>query len=287
MKPFLLLLSLIIFSNIYGQQKTYVPDNNFEGYLISEGYDDVLDDSVTTANISAVPSLELGQLFISDLTGIKDFTALTFLECYNNQLTSLNLSQNINLIILRCNENQIMSLDLSQNINLNELDCAYNQLTGLNLSQNIDLKFLYCEYNQLTCLNIANGNNTHPDFYINTTDNANLTCIEVDDAAWSMANWLDIDAQTSFSTNCNNSCSWAVDINENNLSSTSIYPNPSNTGLMQLNTSIANSDISIYSIEGKQINFTQSNNVIDISDNEKGVYLVSIDGVVIRYVYQE
>ena len=41
------------------------------------------------------------------------------------------------------------------------------------------------------------------------------------------------------------------------------------------------------SIEGKQINFTTSNNVIDISDNEKGVYLVSIDGIVIRYVYQD
>ena len=56
---------------------------------------------------------------------------------------------------------------------------------------------------------------------------------------------------------------------------------------MQLKSSIANSDINVYSIEGKQINFTQSNNVIDISDNEKGVYLISIDGVVTRYVYQE
>ncbi|MDG2227826.1 MAG: T9SS type A sorting domain-containing protein [Flavobacteriales bacterium] len=66
-----------------------------------------------------------------------------------------------------------------------------------------------------------------------------------------------------------------------------IYPNPSSTGLIQLNTSIANSDINVYSIEGKQINFTQSNDVIDISDNEKGVYLISIDGIVTRYVYQE
>ncbi len=281
-------MSLVIFANIYGQQKTYVPDNNFEGYLISEGYDDVLDDSVTTANISTVPYLEIGALFISDLTGIKDFTDLIFLECYGNQLTSLNLSQNINLITLRCNENQLMSLDLSQNINLNELDCAFNQLTSLNLSQNINLTLLWCEYNQLTCLNVANGNNTNSgNFNFNATNNANLTCIEVDDAAWSTANWLNIDAQTSFSTNCNNSCSWAVDINENNLSSTSIYPNPSNTGLMQLKSSIANSDINVYSIEGKQINFTQSNNVIDISDNEKGVYLISIDGVVTRYVYQE
>ena len=63
--------------------------------------------------------------------------------------------------------------------------------------------------------------------------------------------------------------------------------NPSNTGLIQLNTSIVNSEINVYSIEGKQINFTKSNDVIDISDNEKGVYLISIDGIVTRYVYQD
>ena len=33
-------------------QNTYVPDNNFEQALIDLGYDDVLDDSVPTANIS-------------------------------------------------------------------------------------------------------------------------------------------------------------------------------------------------------------------------------------------
>ena len=33
-------------------QNTYVPDNNFEQALIDLGYDDALDDSVLTANIS-------------------------------------------------------------------------------------------------------------------------------------------------------------------------------------------------------------------------------------------
>ena len=34
------------------EQNTYVPYNNFEQALIDLGYDDVLDDSVPTANIS-------------------------------------------------------------------------------------------------------------------------------------------------------------------------------------------------------------------------------------------
>ena len=41
--------------------------------------------------------------------------------------------------------------------------------------------------------------------------NPNLTCIEVDDVAWSTANWTvaggGIDAGVSFSTDCNNACS--------------------------------------------------------------------------------
>ena len=117
-----------------------------------------------------------------------------------------------------------------------------------------------------------------------------LNCVQVDDPNYSQVSWVWTEHNTnpqdySYSTNCNTNCT--VGINEANIPSLSIYPNPSNTGLIQLNTSIANSDINVYSIEGKQINFTKSNNVIDISDNEKGVYLISIDGIVTRYIYQE
>jgi len=144
---------------------------------------------------------------------------------------------------------------------------------------------LYCNSNQLTCLNVANGNNINISGF-SANGNPNLSCIEVDDILYSIINWTNIDAGSSFSTKCPNFCFHSI-INENSLSRLSIYPNPSNTGLIQTNTDLNYSDIKIYSIEGKQINFTKTNNVIDISDNEKGVYLISIDGVVMRYVYQE
>ncbi len=115
-----------------------------------------------------------------------------------------------------------------------------NQLTSLDVTQNTALRSLSCDNNQLTCLNVKNGNNSNfTSFY--ALNNPNLTCIEVDDVAYSTANWTSIDAGASFSTNCNNDCS--VGINEANTPSLSIYPNPSNTGLIQLNTSIVNSDI--------------------------------------------
>ena len=56
-------------------QQTYVPDNNFEQALINLGYDTVLDDYVTTANINTVTALDVNGDNISNLTGIEDFTA--------------------------------------------------------------------------------------------------------------------------------------------------------------------------------------------------------------------
>ena len=71
--------------------QTYVPDDNFEQALIDLGYDDVIDDYVLTANISGVTSLDVGEKEISDLTGVEGFTALTYLYCDQNQLTSLDV----------------------------------------------------------------------------------------------------------------------------------------------------------------------------------------------------
>ena len=61
---------------------TYVPDDNFEQFLISNGYDNFLDDSVKTINIqnSNLTTLYLANLSISDLTGIEDFT-FTGVKC--------------------------------------------------------------------------------------------------------------------------------------------------------------------------------------------------------------
>ena len=73
---------------------TYVPDDNFEQALIDLGYDNVLDDSVLTANISGVTSLSVNNKEISDLTGIQSFAALTYLSCRDNNLTELDVSNN-------------------------------------------------------------------------------------------------------------------------------------------------------------------------------------------------
>lgn len=252
-------------------QQTYVPDDNFEAYLENNGMGNGImnDNYVTTANISGVTTLWVIFQNIQDLTGIEDFTSLSYLRCNDNQLTSLNFSSNFDLEIvecynnqlltldvshngqlkeLYCSENLITSLDLSQNTDLTDLSVANNQLTSINTSQNTSLTEFYCDWNHLTsldvstntmlqalgctynqltsldlsannaltalwcsnndlaCLNVKNGNNNNFSFF-NVLSNLNLTCIEVDNAAWSTANWTNIDTQISFSTNCQNACS--------------------------------------------------------------------------------
>ena len=85
---------LFITSSVIFAQNTNVPDDKFEQALIDLGYDDTLDDYVLTANISGVTTLDVSNKEISDLTGIEAFTALTYLDCNHNKLTSLDVSAN-------------------------------------------------------------------------------------------------------------------------------------------------------------------------------------------------
>ena len=192
-------------------QQTYVPDNNFEAYLENNGMGDgiAFNDSVFTSAIDTLTYLDVSMgagsaTGIFDLTGIEDFTALTTLYCYSNQLTTLDVSQNTALTYLNCNNNQLTSLDVSNNTALTSLSCYLNHLTSLDVSSNTVLTTFNCFDNQLTSLDVRNGNNTNMSFAI--YNNPNLNCINVDDMAWSTANWTVangiIDSQHYFDNNC-------------------------------------------------------------------------------------
>ena len=217
----------------YGQNVN-IPDANFKAYLVGNSAINTNGDSeiqLSEAH-SFNGSIVCDNLNISDLTGIEDFIALETLYCGNNQLTSLNLSNNISLANLGCSNNQLIFLDLSSLINLLELDVCYNNLTTLNvihmnllanlwctenqlttidISQNNQLYKVFCSNNQLTSLNLKNGNNIQI-MRLWCNNNPNLTCITVDDAAWSTTNWTDtnyydIDPQHYFSNNCSGTTS--------------------------------------------------------------------------------
>lgn len=154
------------------------PDANFRKAL-AERYNVSNDGNseITAEQIAATSILNLSHKNISNFEGIRYFTELTRLYCdnnqltsidvsnqpkllelniSNNQLTSLNVSSNPYLVTLACSNNQLTSLDVSKNTILSSLDCSENQLPSLDLSRNTDLDYVYCSNNQLSSLNVYN-----------------------------------------------------------------------------------------------------------------------------------
>ena len=160
MKRILLLLFFITSFATYSQY-TLIPDQNFEWFLISRGYDSgSFDGKVLTSNINTITKLDFvtgGQNFIASLKGIEDFTALTELTIIDGSLlTSLDVSKNTALTKLICSSNRLTSLDVSKNIALTELNCSFNNISNLDITKNTALKSLSASSNQLTNLDLSN-----------------------------------------------------------------------------------------------------------------------------------
>ena len=133
---------------------TNFPDANFCSFVASS-FDEDNDNYLSDTEINAVESINCADKGISDLSGISHFTALETLNCFDNQLTSLDVSKNTALIYLDCYGNQLTSLDVSKNTALTYLDCGRNQLTSLDVSKDTALTELDCRSNQLTKLDVS------------------------------------------------------------------------------------------------------------------------------------
>ena len=136
------------------------PDPNFRAYVKAK-FDKNNDNFLSESERNAVTSIDLhngynGQKLVS-LDGIEHFPNLTTLICYNNQLTSLDVSKNTGLLTLSCYENNLTSLDVSQNTKLEELLCGKNQLTELDVRNNTALWCLSCYENKLTSLDVSHN----------------------------------------------------------------------------------------------------------------------------------
>ena len=203
-----------------------IPDANFKAALvgnpaINTNTDSEIQVSEATAYTGGIDVHALG---IGDLTGIEAFTGFTSSTCYNNSLTTLNVSANTNLTYLSCFQNQLTTLDVSKQYYISTVYCSvYNQIPTIDLSANTALTFLVFDNGQvtsmdvsantaltyingynnpLTSLNIKNGNNANLT-YFNATQCPALTCIQVDNVATITGNVNAFkDAAASYSENC-------------------------------------------------------------------------------------
>ena len=136
-------------------ERTYVPDDNFEQTLIDLGYDDTLDDYVNTENIKTIENLDVSEKNITDLTGVEDFLDLKDLNLNENNISSLDLSNNINLFRLNADNNEITSLDIKSSSSLNYLSIINSKLQSLDISNNILLEELILSDNSLTTIDVS------------------------------------------------------------------------------------------------------------------------------------
>ena len=90
---------------------------------------------------------------------------VTKLDCFGNQLTSLNASGCTALTELDCQDNQLSGLDLTQNSTLTELDCSRNKLENLDLSACSNLEGLTCYRNKIRGNAVAQLVESLPDRY--------------------------------------------------------------------------------------------------------------------------
>lgn len=130
------------------------PDDMFRSYVndyINRNADGVL----TLDEILNVSEMRVENMGIADLTGVEYFTELTYLFCYGNTLTTLDVSANTELEYLLCYDNKLTSLDVSENTELIQLTCYNNNLTALNVSANTALEYLKCNDNALTSLDVS------------------------------------------------------------------------------------------------------------------------------------
>lgn len=203
---------------------TAIPDDNFEQALIDRGLDanPILDDRVLTSaienetflnltgNIGSIPETNpnlLIRLDIADLTGIEGFTNLQTLFVQGNDLTTLDLSNNLELIDVRAfynelmqsvninglanlqiiglNNNQISSIDVSTNTSLETFDIANNQLTSIDLSNLTNLQGSSLNGNNLSSITLGSSSSlTRLDI-----SNNELTSLDISGVDTNLANF--------------------------------------------------------------------------------------------------
>ena len=118
---------LILCSNAYASvaiTSQNFPDSIFRKY-VSENFDADSDGTLSDEEISAVKAVDVHSMGIARLNGIEYFTALEELNCRNNNITRLDVSNMTSLKRLVCTRNLLMkSLNASNCTSLTWLDCT-------------------------------------------------------------------------------------------------------------------------------------------------------------------
>jgi Leucine-rich repeat (LRR) protein len=218
-----------------------IPDANLKAALVADTLVNTNQDTEIQCTEAEAYAGELSLKYrqIADATGLEKFINVTGLNISNNNLTSLDVSDNTELTLLYCDYNSLTSLQVSGAIALKSIVCSYNQLTSLDVSANIALEELDCHYNSLTSIDVSTNSALEK---LNCERNS-LTSIEVSGAT----------ALTAI--NCNYNLLLSIDVSANtaleklscrynSLTSLDVSANTTLTSLSCGENSISSLDVS-------------------------------------------
>ena len=164
---FVYFLSFLSYTS-FSQETIAIPDIGLEECLIDLNIDsNGLNGSILVSDAKYVVNLNINNPItnkllpnvhskIKDLTGLESFPNLKRLDCFDNDISKIDLSKSTSITFLNCNDNKIERLNLSNNTQLTYVSCDNNKLQELIIGNNPNLESLYCNYNKLTTLNIEN-----------------------------------------------------------------------------------------------------------------------------------
>ena len=130
------------------------PDENFRDYVAGE-WDKNQDKYFSPSEIANAKWISCDNKEISNLKGIEFFTNIWLLECYYNNLTTIDLSHNKNLSYINCHHNQLNELDVSGLPLLETFYCGHNALPSIDVSKNEKLEDFDCQDNHLDTLDVS------------------------------------------------------------------------------------------------------------------------------------
>lgn len=234
--PALCLLMVVSCQKVLFQKQeddicAHLEDIDFIRYCY-DSFDVNHDGVLSSLEANAVKTIDVSDKGIRTLNGIRFFPQLEVLKCSGNNLTALDLSENVRLQELFCDANQLSGLDLRSIPLLRILSCSNNQLASLDVSRQTDLRTLVCSGNRLSALDVR----ANPLIEVLRCRSNNLRQLDIDsitglrslDCGGNPIPSLILDGLTAMSDlNCDETELSTLDLSSNlNLKSVSCIKNP-------------------------------------------------------------
>lgn len=134
--------------------ETNFPDENFRDNVWWD-LNTNRDDHFSPSEIANAKGIICDNNEISNLKGIQFFTEIWKLDCYYNNLKTIDLSHNKKLSYINCHHNQLKELDVSGLPLLKTFYCGYNELQSIDVRKNEQLKDFDCQDNHLDTLDVS------------------------------------------------------------------------------------------------------------------------------------